>query len=109
MEEPIRQEKIILAIRNLKNNKTPGPDGFSYEFYKNFSDELVPKLENVYNYTLQVKTIPKTCNEAKIVLVPKPDKDLCKIESCRPIALLNNVYKILRAIFAARLNKRFGA
>lgn len=33
MEEPMREEELILAITRMKNNTAPGLDGFTTEFY----------------------------------------------------------------------------
>lgn len=33
LEAPIHQEKIMGAIKGLKMNSAPGPDGFALEFY----------------------------------------------------------------------------
>ena len=44
MVTPISEIEIRDAIKRLKNNKSPGVDGFSGEFYKCFINELVPIL-----------------------------------------------------------------
>lgn len=99
----ITDEEIKQAIRHLKTNKAPGPDGFPSEWYKEMNDLLIPMLKKTYNYVIKTGITPPSWKEAVISLIPKDGKNKLECGSYRPISVLNQDYKIFTHILAKRI------
>lgn len=55
MDAPIHLQEVIMATDTLKRGKTPGPDGFSSEFYKMFKLILAPILYKVFTLIFEAE------------------------------------------------------
>ena len=76
----ITSTEIETVIRNLTANRSPGPDGFTAEFYQKLREELTPILLKLFQKIAEEGKLPNSFYEATITLIPKPDKDTTRKE-----------------------------
>ena len=78
INRPITSTEIETVIENLQTNKSPGPDGFTGDFYQIFREDLTPTLLKLFQNMAEGGTLPNSFSEAIITLIPKPDKDVTR-------------------------------
>ena len=96
---------MILGLKSFSNNKSPGNDGLTKEFYETFWEELKQPFMNSLNQAKVSKKLVTSQRQVVIKLLEKKDKDKRLISNWRPISLLNVDYKIISKILASRLKK----
>jgi hypothetical protein len=80
LNRSITQNEIETTIKSLPKKKSPGPDGFSAEFYQTFKEELISTCLKIFHEIEREVTLPNSFYEASIILIPKLDKDNSKKE-----------------------------
>ncbi|GJZ85653.1 putative RNA-directed DNA polymerase [Tanacetum coccineum] len=99
----ITPQEIKDAIWDCGGDKAPGPDGFTFKFFKKhwefIKDDIIAYVKEFDNTAY----IPRGCNSSFITLIPKIDDPLT-IGEFRPISLIGCQYKIIAKILANRLS-----
>ena len=101
-DRDININEIKEAVKRMKNEKSPGIDGFPVEFYKIFWNEIKDMLLESYQYSIDTGSLSISQKQGIITLLPKSDKDLSYLKNWRPITLLTVDYKILSSVYCNR-------
>ncbi|GJX92097.1 RNA-directed DNA polymerase, eukaryota [Tanacetum coccineum] len=102
LEREVSIEEIKTAVWNCGTDKSPGPDGFTFDFYRQFWSTIDKDVYAAVNHFFINGDIPAGCNSSFIALIPKvPDANLVK--DFRPISLIGSIYKIIAKILTNRL------
>ena len=104
-EGEITDQECIEAIKEMKNQKSPGSDGITTEFYKLFWNEIKAYFLKSINFSFQKQELTELQKQSIITLLPKPGKDTTLLENWRHISLLNVDYKIITKVIANRIKK----
>ena len=103
LENDITTPEVSSAIKSLKLDKAPGPDGIHNEFIKNCGTKLVHWLNEFLNICCRHIRIPKQWRHANVISILKPGKPEASLRSYLPISLLCTTYKLLEQILLTRI------
>eukprot|EP00253_Pinus_taeda_P010079 PITA_10079 len=98
----ISMEEVEEAIRSMPNDKAPGPDGFTINFYKACWNTIKQEVWEVVEDSRHSGTILKSINSTFLALIPKVEEAKTP-DKFRPISLCNVIYKIISKVIANRL------
>ena len=67
----ISKTELFDSMKSMRNNKIPGNDGLTKEFFENFLDELKTPLMEGVNQTFRTKILSIPQRQAVIKLIQK--------------------------------------
>ncbi|RUA04563.1 MAG: hypothetical protein DSY43_06055, partial [Gammaproteobacteria bacterium] len=105
IEGQISYDELCQTVRQMKNNKSPGQDGYSVEFFKFFWQDLGKLILRAINEAYTEGKFSITQRRGVITCLPKPNKDRRYLSNWRPITLLTVIYKMASGCIANRLRQ----
>ena len=101
----LTEKELFTALKSMENNKSPGNDGLTKEFYIAFWTEIKnPFLASVQAASVKGE-LSTSQRQAVIKLTEKRDRGKRLIKNWRPISLLNIDMKLITKVLATRLKK----
>ena len=89
----------------MQNDKSPGNDGLTKEFYETFWDDLKEIFVNSVREAKEIGHLSTSQRQAIIKLIEKKDRDKRFIKNWRPISLLNVDSKIISKALSEKLKE----
>jgi hypothetical protein len=105
---PFTLEEVKQAIWDCDSYKSPGPDGVSFGFLKQFWSVVKDDFMRFVMEFHRNGRLPKGINATFIALIPKVDSPQ-RLHDFRPISLVGCMYKVLAKILANRLRVVIGS
>ena len=103
LEGTLTYDECKQALETFQNDKSPGEDGFTVEFYKFFFELLGHNLVESFNEAYEANELSISQRRGIITLIPKEDGSLLDLSNWRPITLLNVDCKIATKAIAKRI------
>ena len=92
----------MMRLFYKKNNKSPGLNGYSAEFWAQLGNHLLACINNSY----KKGTLTTSQKQGLITCLPKSGKARNLLKNWRPISLLNTTYKLISLFITSRLKAR---
>ena len=94
-EGVLTEKELSDSLASFENNRSPGNDGFTKEFYISFWEDLKDIFLISLGYLKRLKELCISQRQAIIKLIEKPNKDKRFVDNWRLISLLNFDLKII--------------
>lgn len=93
LDENFSKSGILSVLKGMKNNKSPGSDGFTAEFFMFFRADRKNYITKAIKQIFLSGELPLSQRLGVILCLPKGDKPRQFLKNWRPITLLNVFYK----------------
>ena len=84
-ENDLTEDELLISLKSMQNNKTPGNDGLTKEFYETFWNEIKYVFLKSLKQVKEKGQLSISQRQAVIKLIEKEDRDKRYIKNWRPI------------------------
>nr|GEW33956.1 RNA-directed DNA polymerase, eukaryota [Tanacetum cinerariifolium] len=102
MDRSVSRDEIHVAVWNCGENKSPSPDGYTFEFFRRYWRFIGSDFCLAVECFFESGSFPKGSNSLFIALIPKVT-DAKFVTNFRPISLIGCAYKVVTKILTNRL------
>ena len=102
LENLVTKEEVLEVLKEFMKDKSPGPEGWTVEFYLHFFELVASNLVEAVEEVCMTGVVYKGINTTFIALIPKVN-GLTTFGDFRPIYLCNLCYKIITKIISKRI------
>ncbi|PKU70465.1 Putative ribonuclease H protein [Dendrobium catenatum] len=99
---PFTMDDIKEVIFSSPKNAAPGPDGYTFEFYRAAWNTLGKHICNAVQSFFHTSFLPRHAKNTVVALIPK-SPHASSVNDYRPISLCNTFYKIIAKLLANRM------
>ena len=76
LTKPFEEKELFQALKSMEENKSPGKDGISMEFYLTFWHIMKSDFTGVINHIFFIKKeLPESMKTAIISMIPRKDSN----------------------------------
>lgn len=99
-EDPIvfSPGQVQRAVLKTKLRKAPGPDAISNESLRHLPPRSIAAVTRLFNGIMRTGHFPTSWKLGRVIMLPKPGKNILKPESYRPITLLPTISKVFEKL-----------
>lgn len=101
----ITRDEIIYIFSKLRGKLSSGLDNIPNIVLKNIPLPLMSEYCTLFNNMINNLYFPKAWKLAKVIVIPKKDKDLSNPKNLRPISLLPNISKVFEICINSKIDK----